>query len=426
MKNKIKQPESDVIGAPLVNHFLLKRSFECFKKFVERQDGKPFTSFAYGYVDKEEGYKGQVYERAKEILAAETWTKSQIGTGTIIKAVIRAVEGHKLNNLLIHYARWSPEKREHYSLFKASEVPELCKDYESILYRFYKEDESSDESAFHDLVRMIKPTGFHFPFLAYLFFIKNRRRYLPLKPNIFNKIFEKLESPVRMSGSEKWVAYRQFLAVVEEVRSFLKQEMSEDVSLLDAHSFLWLLQSIPEKDSSEKGSDEARKIPVSPLELTELPDRLDKEDSSGDIPGRRGNFGVSPERMETIGKLAEACVLFEESRWLLEAGKPELVERVKDVSKENLGYDILSAELDGREKFIEVKGTTSKYPGNRKFYLTKNELKQSRKLKPFYLYLVYDVEGNPEIKRLENPQFENPKLFRMIPTQYEITYQPKI
>lgn len=98
-----------------------------------------------------------------------------------------------------------------------------------------------------------------------------------------------------------------------------------------------------------------------------------------------------------IGLYGEQLVLKYEKENLENLGKKELAEKVIQVSlnDDSLGYDILSFDEDGNEKFIEVKTTrgTNKY-----FYITENELNKSNKLNGYMLYLVSDVLNNDKIK----------------------------
>ena len=66
------------------------------------------------------------------------------------------------------------------------------------------------------------------------------------------------------------------------------------------------------------------------------------------------------------------------------------------ISKEKgdgLGYDILSYDLDGNVKYIEVKTTKGKC--NSTFFITQNELEKSKIVKEkYFLYRLYDFDEN--------------------------------
>lgn len=69
--------------------------------------------------------------------------------------------------------------------------------------------------------------------------------------------------------------------------------------------------------------------------------------------------------------------------------KKKQVRRVAKLDGDGLGYDILSYDKNGREKYIEVKTTSGKE--NESIFITANELKMSEDYpEQYYLYRVYD------------------------------------
>ena len=52
---------------------------------------------------------------------------------------------------------------------------------------------------------------------------------------------------------------------------------------------------------------------------------------------------------------------------------------MKQISKEDssAGYDILSYEIDGTPKFIEVKSTISENPSQMRFFISENEVSKA-------------------------------------------------
>ena len=116
-----------------------------------------------------------------------------------------------------------------------------------------------------------------------------------------------------------------------------------------------------------------------------------------------------------------------EKRELRKNGKPDLAKKVKAICKteDGAGYDILSFELDGTPKQIEVKSTTALPPSPNSsfgFYLSANEYEQARKLANFYLYIVFDVKSEkPKIWRIKNPASLEPKRLTLKPSAYFAT-----
>lgn len=95
-----------------------------------------------------------------------------------------------------------------------------------------------------------------------------------------------------------------------------------------------------------------------------------------------------------IGDLGEIWVFELEKEFFELNGKKELAKKIEHVAKtkgDGLGYDILSYDLEGNPKFIEVK--TTKGNINTTFFVTRNELEKSKIEKDRYsLYRVYEYD----------------------------------
>jgi hypothetical protein len=103
-----------------------------------------------------------------------------------------------------------------------------------------------------------------------------------------------------------------------------------------------------------------------------------------------------------LGDRGEKVVLDFEKERLISTIYKDQVERVS-LKSDNLGYDILSYDEDGKERYIEVKATRSKV-GDANFFLSINELKTAQQKENYYIYLVYDIlSKEPKIWIIGNP-----------------------
>jgi hypothetical protein len=107
---------------------------------------------------------------------------------------------------------------------------------------------------------------------------------------------------------------------------------------------------------------------------------------------------VAKQRSNThLGKAGEIWVMKFEEAFLKNNGKEKWLKEIRHVSEtdgDGLGYDILSKNLDGSPKYIEVK--TTKGEKDTDFFITENEMNCSKIEKAnYFLYRVYDF--NPEI-----------------------------
>ncbi|ACT13345.1 MULTISPECIES: DUF3427 domain-containing protein [Pectobacterium] len=102
---------------------------------------------------------------------------------------------------------------------------------------------------------------------------------------------------------------------------------------------------------------------------------------------------AADERNSNLGSQGELLVLHYEKNELIKAGRADLAEKVKQVSEMNCaaGYDILSFDSDGNEKYIEVKTTMG--GKNTVFYISENEVKVSKACEEkYFIYRVYNFD----------------------------------
>lgn len=111
------------------------------------------------------------------------------------------------------------------------------------------------------------------------------------------------------------------------------------------------------------------------------------------------NYLEKEQRNRNLGYLGEELVM-EYERWqLINLGKDYLADKVEWISKEQgdgAGFDILSRNLNGTDKYIEVK--TTKLSKETPIFFSKNELDFSLDYqKDFHLYRLFDFEKNAQM-----------------------------
>lgn len=109
-------------------------------------------------------------------------------------------------------------------------------------------------------------------------------------------------------------------------------------------------------------------------------------------------------RCSEIGYIGEQRVFEFERQRLQEAGREDLAEKVRWISQESVaeGYDVLSFEEDGNERWIEVKATV----GHRSiFEMTHNEWQTAAAAgRKYCIYRVTNVESDePAIEIIRDP-----------------------
>ncbi|MDP3423161.1 MAG: DUF3883 domain-containing protein [Burkholderiaceae bacterium] len=116
-------------------------------------------------------------------------------------------------------------------------------------------------------------------------------------------------------------------------------------------------------------------------------------------PGIKRDYLEREAQNQSLGLAGEEFVLQFE-HWRLNAiGQCALADRVEHVAQskgDGLGYDVLSFEPDGRERFIEVK--TTAFGKDTPFFVSKNELSFSRTAaQQFHLYRLFEFRKQPRL-----------------------------
>ncbi len=227
---------------PTIDPYLFEKQFEAFKVFAEEQSSVPFLSFASNpYTDEQEGYKYEIYRTARDKLAFQAWKESDIGSGDIIASTIESIE-FKNNNLVQWQSRYGDDKRPHHPLYKATNSPEQTKVIEQCLFNFYRK--ANVIGSFNELIDIF---GKKYSLIAYLFFIKDNSNYLPIAPQYLDRAFDLLGADLQTSKRCSWENYSTYIRLVGKLKRMLTEALSSEVSLLDAHSFAWILASQMER-----------------------------------------------------------------------------------------------------------------------------------------------------------------------------------
>ena len=143
---------------------------------------------------------------------------------------------------------------------------------------------------------------------------------------------------------------------------------------------------------------------------------------------KKRDYDADAHYKRILGERGEKIVLEAEFSRLHEIGAINLAKNIKQVSKESdsFGYDILSYNEDGSERYIEVKATSSPV-GEFSFYYTANELNTAITYQgQYYIYIVFSITTRtPKIWIMPNPFVPQNELIEMIPVNYKININVK-
>ncbi len=226
------------------------RFIEVFKQFNEDLracDGSHFESFNTGVPARWESYKPLIRGIALERLEADRWITDDIGSGRILEAVIRAIEIKESKDVRNILVPWEPRHNQ------PSETGRLRAElgsgparqrFERHVFDLFREQQEPAD-ILDDLVDLI---GRRYSLIAYLFYVFDDSRFLPIGTTTFDKAFDQLGIDVRTTGRCSWSNYQEFIAAVRSVQAALTNWLGiKDIRLIDAHSYLWLLVRLPLK-----------------------------------------------------------------------------------------------------------------------------------------------------------------------------------
>ena len=207
-----------------------------FTIFVNQMDGKrDFISFrdSKGFLGREEDYKTRIAEEARKELKFSSWNESWIGTGRIAECAKRAMS--KSGNLVNKNQQIDFKNRldPNHPLYRA--------EAERTLYDIYRNPNFEAATAFINAVSIF---GAKYDTIAFLFFIKDDSRFLPISPGHFDKGFSILGIDYKTSFCCNWENYCGFIEIINEIRLLMEEllAMQGTPRLIDAHSFVWVIQ----------------------------------------------------------------------------------------------------------------------------------------------------------------------------------------
>jgi len=412
----------------VINTYRFDAYFDKFNDYLLAETGLPLQSFSHPFMQRHEYYKTPLRVHALEILDVESWQPGMIGSGELNERLIKAIE-QKGNNL----GRFDPNRFglrnvPHLFLHNAAGNERRILEIESLIYGFFT-SKISDEHAFESFVRL---AGGRYSLLAFLFYLKDDRKYVPISPEGFDKVFRNLGVHLVTRRLCSWDNYQQFCAVVAETRQHLSSRLDmnkrsdDEVRLIDAHSYLWTLSWVSMEQPAFQNIPESVEIvkTIAPG-LAPLDERAPEQDSNartvGDPPVI--DFVELARLRHIIGRQAEDFVVESERQRLIRLGRSDLAGRVKFVGDDyDRGYDIESFEEDGTARQIEVK--TVRVSGQRlEFFISAPELKKAKPLDNYYLYLVERVNGRPyRIRYIRRPELNDSSKFKLQPVDYLVSF----
>jgi len=230
------------VGRSYIDDYLFEQQFLLFLDHVERFDGESFMSFPRSdYTNDNEGYKDAIHALARRSLRYRDWSFNEVGHGSISNNLISSLKLEGNINNLVHW-------RDIQFFEEKTSDPDHRKRIESIFYDFFHKKCSDEKS----LAEITNELGRKYPLIAYFFFLKDKAQYMPISPKRFDEAFRKLGvTNFKTSKKFSWNNYLKFNDILRDVKQRLIFHGIQDVSLLHAHSFCWIISGLEGSGTSK-------------------------------------------------------------------------------------------------------------------------------------------------------------------------------
>src|SRR5690606_19096110 len=93
--------------------------------------------------------------------------------------------------------------------------------------------------------RLCELTGRKYPLMAYLYFLKDIDRFMPINPTGFDRAFRALGVELTTLRQIGWTNYTAYNATLDGLRPLIAKAANlKTVRLVDAHSFCWVFATL--------------------------------------------------------------------------------------------------------------------------------------------------------------------------------------
>ncbi|MBL43501.1 MAG: hypothetical protein CMN71_01920 [Sphingomonadaceae bacterium] len=217
--------------------------FDRFQELITAESkGHSFINFTEGKIAAWEGYKPTLRQAALARLSPDTWSRESIGSGSIIEHAIDSIEiqdnkANFVNNLVFWQNRFGHANRDHRILLEARTNRSLKHALDALLFDLYRGDRQ-EGVVFEELAEL---TGHKYPLIAYLYFLKDMTRFMPIQPTGFDRAFAAMSLGFSTRQQCSWDNYRRFNEILLQLVPLIEAAAGiHNVRPIDAHSFCWI------------------------------------------------------------------------------------------------------------------------------------------------------------------------------------------
>jgi|GEM_PF-2989170 len=221
-----------------------------FKKFelnLLEYNGSSFSGFHSGVIEQWESYKTEIRRIAIIRLRSEEWHIDEVGTGRILSSLMDSIEireSAELHNNLVAWEARPNQPSLTIQLRQNVGRGNSRQQFERTIFDLFRGRVEHKES----LERIVELIGRRYSLVAYIFFLVDDSRFMPIAPRTFDQAFATLGFEVRMSGNCSWENYEAYNDAIRKVQqAFVDWKENPNTRLVDAHSWIWVMARLPGK-----------------------------------------------------------------------------------------------------------------------------------------------------------------------------------
>lgn len=222
--------------AVTIDPISFEKQFQLFVVFVGSSGPTLRTFGSHPYLRDEEGYKEEVWSKASKLLSGKAWASNGKLPGELSASIVDTLNLKRNNLVDWSYKEWLKQQLEN---------TEFVVSFEDLIRKLFSG--YSDEEVFIELSSLLERK---YALPAFLFFLKDKTTYMPIATRTFDSAFRKLGVDFQTSRRCSWDNYQTYLRLLGDVQMRLSYKLDGEVSLLDAHSFCYILAKQMEKQKA--------------------------------------------------------------------------------------------------------------------------------------------------------------------------------
>ena len=212
-----------------------------------------FKDFSNRYLNENEIQpKLDIFKNARTILELEKWDDFIKTPGKIIEK-LKEICDQQVSKQLISPPRFGNEKSQSRNLYLIKD--QQIVEFEKLIFNLFLK--STTQSKFSDnfdsvikFLKSKKELSVNSQFLAYLAFIVDKEKYIPIRKTEFDSVLEYFQMKKDIKGFS-WEKYESYLILIRFLQELLSKKYTTP-NTVETHSYLWKISSILNNTTQSK------------------------------------------------------------------------------------------------------------------------------------------------------------------------------